>query len=145
MKSHRNATGVRQLGIALRRPRPRPEGPGGDARTGFWHHCSVFKEPRPDARPTEGRSPPPGDRRADTHSACREVWCGTERPCQVLQPRGEPSGERTHQPMGRIALCQTVLGPRAFPMGPIFFLSGLGCGAIRAGPAAVDGRPTQPA
>jgi hypothetical protein len=49
-----------------------------DAALAFDYHCSVFKEPRPDGRPTRGRR-----RSSSGHPLrCREVWCGKERPCQ---------------------------------------------------------------
>ena len=56
-----------------------------DAALAFDHHCSVFKEPRPDSE--AGEAGP--FRRADTHSARRVV---VRRRASVSNTRAEPEG-----------------------------------------------------
>jgi hypothetical protein len=99
-----------------RRPFPRPEGPG--AGRPHWLLASTVPFSR-SRGPTAGRARPQPHRRGSSGEhplCCREVWCGIERPCQVLQPAGEPSGERTHQTMGRSLYCQTHVAPAEFPL-----------------------------
>ena len=56
-----------------------------DAALAFDHHCSVFKEPRPDWAAGRGRP----RHRADTHSACRVV---VQPRASVSTTRAEPGG-----------------------------------------------------
>src|SRR5205807_9872086 len=82
-----------------------------DAALAFEHHCSVFKEPRPDGRPARGRRRSSGEHPL----RCREVWCGKRASVSTRSSRNTGSGERTHHPMGETLYRQTGLAPGSFP------------------------------